>query len=44
MVIMEVNDTEITSIKEAREQIKTGVNKLYIFNRGRTGYLPIRVE
>ena len=44
MVIMEVNDTEITSIKEAREQIKIGVNKLYIFNRGRTGYLPIRVE
>ena len=44
MVIMEVNDTEITSIREAREQIKTGVNKLYIFNRGRTGYLPIRVE
>jgi serine protease Do len=44
MVIMEINDTSITSIKEAREQIKTGVNKLYIFNRGRTGYLPIRVE
>ncbi len=44
MVIMEVNDTEITSIREAREQIKTGVNKLYIFNRGRTGYLPIRVD
>ncbi|MDA1069042.1 MAG: Do family serine endopeptidase [Verrucomicrobia bacterium] len=44
MVIMEINDIEITTIKEAREQIKTGVNKLYIFNRGRTGYLPIRVE
>lgn len=44
MVIMEVNDVEITTIKEARDQLKSGVNKLYIFNRGRTGYLPIRVE
>jgi len=44
MVLMEVNDSEITTIKEARDFLKTGVNKLYIFNRGRTGYLPIRVE
>jgi serine protease Do len=44
MVIMEVNDQEITTVREARDQLKPGVNKLYIFNRGRTGYLPIRVE
>ena len=44
MVIMEVNDEEVTTIREAREQLKSGVNKLYIYNRGRTGYLPIRVE
>ena len=44
MVIMEVNDTEITTVREARDQLKIGVNKLYIFNRGRTGYLPIRVK
>ena len=44
MVIMEINDQEVNAISEARELIKSGINKLYIFNRGRTGYLTIRVE
>lgn len=44
MVIMEINDQEVNAISDARELIKTGINKLYIFNRGRTGYLTIRVE
>ena len=44
MVIMEINDQEVNAISDARELIKSGINKLYIFNRGRTGYLTIRVE
>ncbi len=44
MVITEVNDQEVTSIREARDTLKSGINKLYIFNRGRTGYLTIRVD
>jgi serine protease Do len=44
MVITEINDEEVTTIREAREKLKSGINKLYIFNRGRTGYLTIRVE
>ncbi|MCB1123124.1 MAG: trypsin-like peptidase domain-containing protein, partial [Verrucomicrobiae bacterium] len=44
MVIMEINDQKLTTIREAREALEAGINKLYIFNRGRTGYLTIRVE
>ncbi len=44
MVIMEINDNEVTTVREARDQLKKGANKLYIFNRGRTGYLAIRLD
>ena len=44
MVIMEINDNEVTTVREARDQLIKGVNKLYIFNRGRTGYLAIRLD
>ncbi len=44
MVIMEINDNEVTTVREARDQLKQGANKLYIFNRGRTGYLAVRVD
>ena len=41
---MEINDNEVTTVREARDQLKQGANKLYIFNRGRTGYLAVRVD
>ncbi len=44
MVIMEINDNEVTTVREARDQLKKGANKFYIFNRGRTGYLAIRLD
>ena len=44
MVIMEINDNEVTTVREARDQLKQGANKFYIFNRGRTGYLAIRLD
>ena len=44
MVIVEINDWEVDSISEARERLRRGVNKLFIHNRGRTGYLALRVE
>lgn len=44
MVITEINDQEVATIREARDTLKSGINKLYIFNRGRTGYLTIRVD
>ncbi len=43
MVILEINDREITSISDARELLRSGVNKLYIFTQGRTGYLAVRI-
>ncbi|EDY84929.1 protease Do subfamily [Verrucomicrobiia bacterium DG1235] len=44
MVILEVNDVEVRSVHEAREKLHSGMNKLYMFSRGRTGYLAVRVD
>lgn len=44
MVILEVNDDELRSVHEAREKLRSGMNKLYMFSRGRTGYLAVRVD
>ncbi len=44
MVILEINDERPESIQSARELIKPGVNKLYLFDRGRTVYFAIRVK
>ena len=43
MVILEINDREIDSLTSARELLRSGVNKLYIFSQGRTGYLAVRI-
>lgn len=42
MAVMEVNDREFESFPEALELLRPGVNKLYIFDRGRVGYLAVR--
>lgn len=44
MVIMEINDRPVESVSEAREALRSGANKLFVYSRGRTGYLAIRVE
>lgn len=43
MVIIEINDHRATSTQEAREALRRGANKLYIYERGRLGYLAIRL-
>ncbi|MDQ8202625.1 Do family serine endopeptidase [Pelagicoccus sp. SDUM812003] len=44
MVIQEVNDQQIETINQAREALRNGVNKLFVYDRGRRGYLPLRIE
>lgn len=44
MVIMEINDRPVESVSEAREALRSGANKLFVFSRGRTGYIALRVE
>ena len=44
MVLLEVNDQAIETIEQARRALRKGVNKLYLYDRGRTGYLALRVE
>ncbi len=44
MVFLEINDREVESIREAREFLREGVNKVFLYHRGRTGYLALRVE
>ncbi|MBC2604760.1 Do family serine endopeptidase [Pelagicoccus albus] len=43
-VIIEINDRKVETVSDAREAIKSGVNKLFVYSRGRTGYLALRVE
>lgn len=44
MVIININDREIESISDARDQIRPGINKVYVYDRGRTGYIALRVD
>ena len=43
-VILEVNDRAVATAEQARDSLQRGVNKLYIYDRGRTGYIAIRTE
>lgn len=44
MVLLEVNDQPAATLDQARRTLRKGVNKLYLYDRGRTGYLALRVE
>ena len=44
MVLLEVNDQAAKTLGQARRALRKGVNKLYLYNRGRTGYVALRVE
>jgi len=44
MVIIEINDTRVETVSDARDAIRTGVNKLYLYDRGRTIYYAVRVQ
>lgn len=43
MVILEINDERVRGVSDARSTLRRGVNKLYIYQNGRTGYLALRV-
>lgn len=42
MVIIEINDRKVGSIDKAHKLLSTGVNKLYVYDRGRVSYLAVR--
>lgn len=42
MVLVEINDRKAETVAEARRLLRRGANKLYIFDRGRFGYLAVR--
>ncbi len=42
MVIVEINDQSVGSPAEARALLRRGANKLYLYDRGRFGYIAIR--
>lgn len=44
MVIMEINDNTVKTLREAREQLNRPINKLYVYERGRTGYMSLRMR
>jgi hypothetical protein len=44
MVLLEINDVRIETVGSARDLIRSGVNKLYLYDRGRTVYFAVRVK
>lgn len=43
MVLIEINDRPITTLAEGEQALRRGANKLYIYDRGRTGYFAVRI-
>ncbi len=43
-VIIEVNDRPADAAGKARKALRQGVNKLYVYDRGRIGYLALRLD
>ncbi|MEZ5278106.1 MAG: Do family serine endopeptidase [Opitutaceae bacterium] len=43
MVLIEINDRVVTNLTEAKQALRRGANKLYIYDRGRTGYFAVRI-
>lgn len=43
MVIIEINDRAVSSVQDVKDNLREGVNKLYVYHGGRVGYIAIRV-
>lgn len=43
LLILEINGQKIDSVKKARELIKPGINRLYIYRRGRFGFIGVKI-
>jgi len=43
MVILEINGQPVNDMHAARASLLSGANKLYIYDRGRTGFLALRL-
>jgi len=43
MVLIEINDRPVSDLDQARQLLYRGVNKFYIYDRGRTGYFAVRI-
>ncbi|MGB0415010.1 MAG: Do family serine endopeptidase [Coraliomargarita sp.] len=44
MVIMEVNQTKVTTLKQMKKELKAGANSLYVWVSGQKRWLSIRIE
>ena len=44
VVILEINDQRSNGVSDARSALRHGVNKLYVYENGRTGYLALRLN
>ncbi len=42
IVIVEINDRQVSKVDDAKEILRRGINKLWVYERGSFGYLAIR--
>jgi len=43
MVLIEINDRAVSNLDQAKQLLRRGVNKFYIYDRGQTGYFAVRI-
>ena len=43
LLILEINGHKVSTIKEARETLRPGMNRLYVYRRGSYGFIGIRM-
>ncbi len=43
MIIVEINDRPVRNPAQARQTLRSGINKVYIYHRGRYGYITVRM-
>ena len=44
MIIMEVNQTKVRTLKQMKQELKVGANSLYVWVSGQKRFLSIRIE
>ena len=42
IVIVEINDLQVSKIDDAKKILRRGINKLWVYERGSFGYIAIR--
>jgi len=43
-IILEINDRPLSKLSDLRKALRSGVNKIFIYDRGETGYFAVQIK